>query len=74
MSEFISFMTLVGEYGATKAEYARVRHSGKYELHKEAKLERKAQALFDEICDRACKRFPGGKDFDKNNSIKTSQV
>lgn len=60
---FNQFMLLVGEYGSAKAAYASERKSGKYDLRREGRLERKANALFEKICDEACVRFPGGSDY-----------
>lgn len=58
-----AFMALVRQWGCAKAKCAVVKHNGKYELRKEARLSREADALFERIADAACRRFPGGKDY-----------
>lgn len=57
------FMQLVMAYGAAKAAYATVKSSGKYELRKEGRLKRAANAAFEKVADAAARRFPGGKDY-----------
>lgn len=57
------FMQLVMAYGAAKAAYATAKQSGKYDLRKEGRLKRQANAAFEKVADAACRRFPGGKDY-----------
>lgn len=57
------FMRLVMEYGAAKAAYAEAKASGKYELRKEGRLQRQAEAAFEQIADAASRRFPGGGNY-----------
>lgn len=57
------FMQLVMCYGAAKAAYATAKQSGKYELRKEGRLKRQANAAFERVADAAARRFPGGKDY-----------
>lgn len=57
------FMQLVMAYGAAKAAYATAKQSGKYDLRKEGRLKRAANAAFEKVADAASRRFPGGRGY-----------
>lgn len=54
------FMQLIREWGDTKTTYAIAFNDKTYNLKLERKMKSTAMKLFNQICDAASRRFPGG--------------